>query len=202
MLRDRLMADLQTAYDRLPQLCEPDQLAGRYREAMRAAERLPECSDDHQVRRPIGLLAMAVPACATLGVAIHVIHVLPRPGDGPLLDELLGAAEKNAVLALHRSHQALDLDGRARGYTADEWLPAIYDAAASLLGGARLDIEPPSLVVVAQDAVRWLSRAIVDVDEDAPGSAAAIVDALGRMLALQIFTDVTRTVTDRLDASE
>jgi hypothetical protein len=196
------MADLQTAYDRLQQLWEPDQLAGRYRDATRAAARLAECSDDHLVRRPIALLAIAVPACATLSVAIHVIHVLPRPGDAVLLNELLGTAEKNAVLALHRSHQALDLDGRARGYAADDWLPAIYDVAASLLEGARLDIEPPSLVVVAQDAVQWLSRAIIDVDEDTPDSAAAIVDALGRMLALHIFTEVARTVTDRLEPTE
>jgi hypothetical protein len=65
-------------------------------------------------------------------------------------------------------------------------------------GTARLTREPPSLVEQAQEAVRWLSRAIVDLDEDSPDAAAAIVDGLGRVFALHVFADVARTSTDQL----
>ena len=131
---------------------------------------------------------------AALSVA-HVIHVLPDPADPGLLDQLLGNAEKNAAVALHGCHQALELDGQAHDYSADEWLPAIYDIAAPLLEAARLNREPPSLVGQAQEAVSWLSRAIVDLDQDAPDVAAAIVDVLGRILALHVFADVARNAT-------
>ena len=50
--------------------------------------------------------------------------------------------------------------------------------------------EPPSLVEQAQEAVRWLSRAIIDLDHDAPDASSAIVDALGRVLALHVFAHV------------
>jgi hypothetical protein len=52
----------------------------------------------------------------------------------------------------------------------------------------------------AQEAVRWLSRAIVDLDHDAPDGAAAIVDAVWRTLALHVFADVARGPTDELSA--
>ena len=42
----------------------------------------------------------------------------------------------------------------------------------------------------AQDAIGWLSRAIVDLDHDAPDAAAAIADGLGQILALYVFADV------------
>ena len=57
---------------------------------------------------------------------------------------------------------------------------------------ACLSHEPPSLVELAQDAVRWLSRSIIELDQDAPDAAAAIVDGLGRILALHVFTQVAR----------
>ena len=109
-------------------------------------------------------------------------------------------AENNSAVALYRCHQALELDGQAHDYSADEWLPAVYDIAAPLLKAARLNREPPSLVEQAQEAVRWLSRAIVDLDQDAPDAAAAIADGLGRILALHVFADVARTPTDELSA--
>ena len=65
---------------------------------------------------------------------------------------------------------------------------------------ARLNREPPSLVEQAQEAVRWLSRAIIDLDEDSPDAAAALVDGLGRMLALHVFAEVAREPTDELTA--
>jgi hypothetical protein len=72
------------------------------------------------------------------------------------------------------------------------WLRAIYDIAAPIWEAARLDHEPPSIVERAHEAVRWLSQAIVDVDQDAPEATAAIVEALGRILALSVFADVAR----------
>ena len=82
---------------------------------------LPECDQDHLIRRPITMLATAVPACASLSVAIHVIHVLPITGAIALRDQLLRHAENNSAVALYRCHEALALDGQAHGYTAEEW---------------------------------------------------------------------------------
>jgi hypothetical protein len=66
----------------------------------------------------------------------------------------------------------------------------VYDLAATLLEAARPDREPPSLVEHAQEAVSWLSRAIIDLDREAPDAAAAIADGLGRILVLCVFADV------------
>ena len=65
----------------------------------------------------------------------------------------------------YRRHQRLD--GRAHDYSADGWLPGVYDIAASLLEAARPDRDPPSLVEHVQESVSWLSRAIIDLDQDA-----------------------------------
>ena len=147
------MSDLTAAYNRLARGWTHEGLAGRYRDAKRRGERLPECDQDHLIRRPIAMLACAVPACASLSVAIHVIHVLPPTGALPLRDQLLRNAENNSAVALYRCHQALELDGQAHDYRADEWLPAVYDTAAALLEAARPDREPPSLVQQTQDAI-------------------------------------------------
>ena len=96
-------------------------------------------------------------------------------------------------------HEALELDGQAHDYSANEWLPAVYDIAAPLLEAARLKREPPSLVEQAPEAVRWLSRAIVDLDEDSPDAAAALVDGLGHMLALHVFAGFAGKPTDELN---
>ena len=148
------MSDLTAAYDRLARGWTHEELAGRYRDAKRRGEQLPECDQDHLIRRPIAMLASAVPACASLSVAIHVIHVLPATGALALRDQLLRNAENNSAVALYRCHQALELDGQAHDYSADEWLPAVYDIAAPLLEAARLNREPPSLVEQAQEAVQ------------------------------------------------
>jgi len=190
------MTELSAAYKQLARPWTHEQLAGRYRDAKRRGEQLPECDQDHLIRRPIAMLASAVPACATVSVAIHMIHVVPATGDPGLLHQLFDNAEKSSAIALHRCHEALELDGRAHDYSADEWLPAVYDIAAALLEAARLNREPPSLVEQAQEAVRWLSRAIVELDHDAQEAAAATADGLGRILALHVFADVARTPTD------
>ncbi len=184
------MSDLTAAYEQLARGWTHDQLAGQYHEAKRRGEQLPECDQDHLIRRPIGMLASAVPACASLSVAIHVIHVLPATGALALRDQLFRNAENTSAVALYRCHEALELDGHAHDYSADEWLPAVYDIAGPLLERAGLNREPPSLVEHAQDAVRWLSRAIIDLDEDSPDAATALVDGLGRILALNVFAGV------------
>ena len=116
------------------------------------------------------------------------------------MDQLLSNAEETGAVVLHRCHRALELDGRARGYTADESLPAVYDTAASLPQAAHLDREPTSFVAQAQEAVRWLSRAILDLDRDSPDAAAAIVEGLGQILALHVFAEVARKPTDDVSA--
>jgi hypothetical protein len=194
------MSDLTAAYDLLARPWTHEQLANHYSDANRRGEQLPECDRDHLIRRPIAMLASAVPACASLSVAIHVMHVLPATATVPLMDQLLRNAENNSAVALYRSHEALKLDGQRHDYGANEWLPAIYDIAAPLLETAQLHREPPSLVEQAQEALRWLSRAIVDLDEDSPDAAAALVDGLGRMLALHVFAEVAREPKDELNA--
>ena len=78
MLPDQLMSDLTAAYHRLARGWTHEHLANHYSDAKRRAEQLPERDQDHLTRRrPIAMLASAVPACASLSVAIHVIHVLP-----------------------------------------------------------------------------------------------------------------------------
>jgi hypothetical protein len=193
------MTDLSATYDRLARRWTPEQLADHYHRAKRRGDELPECDQDHLIRRPIAMLATAVPACATLSVAIHMIHVMPATGDPGLVDQLFDNAEKSSAIALHRCHQALELDGAAHGHSADVWLPTVYDIAAPLLGQARLHREPPSVVEHAQEAVRWLSQAIINLDEDAADTSNTIGDALGRLLAVCTFADVTRNRIQSVD---
>ena len=181
------MSDLTSAYRRLARPWAPHELAEYYDAATRGAKPAPQREPDSQIHRPVAMLATAIPPCSSLSVAINVIHVLPATADTALLDRLLEHAETSSALALQNCHHALELDGRTHDYTADEWLPAIYDIAAALLEAANLDREPPSLVEHAEQAVSWLSRAIVDLDQDAPDAAAAIVDGLGRILTLHMF---------------
>jgi hypothetical protein len=196
MLHDRPMAHLRTAYDRLPQLREPERLAGHYRDALRAAEGLVERREEHPVTSPIARLATAVPPCDSVNVAIHLIHALPADAGSELANELLGSAARWNALALSHCHRALELDGQAHGYTADEWLPGIIETAAALLDGADPGREPPALVGHAQDAVRWLSQAIVELDRDGPDAAAAIVDGLARLLSVEVFITAARQPGD------
>jgi hypothetical protein len=192
------MTDLSATYDRLARRWTHEQLSESYHRARRRGEQLPACDQDHLMLRPIAMLATAVPACATLSVAIHVIHVMPPTGDPGLVHQLFDNAEKTSAIALHRCHHALELDGRSHDYSADEWLPAVYDIAAPLLEVARLHRDPPSIVEHAQDAVSWLSRAVINLAEDGPDASAAIADSLARLLTLCMFADIGRSqVGDR-----
>ena len=93
---------------------------------------------------------------------------------------------------MHRCHLALELDGRRRGYTAEEWLPVAYEVTASALADARLDREPPSVIEHAQQAGRWTVNAIDNLDQDAAGVPDAIADALARLVVLSLFADAAR----------
>jgi hypothetical protein len=181
------MSDLGAAYEHIARAWTREQLADRYRAATSRGAQESELDQDHLISRPISVLAAAIPACDALAIAIHVIHVLPDTTDPQLRDKLLGTAEVDSAIALHRCHRALELDGRANDYRAEDWLPAVCDGAAELLEGARLDCERPSIVETSQAAVRWLSRAIVDLDRVAHDATAAMVDGSAHILALHVF---------------
>jgi hypothetical protein len=175
--------DLSQTYQHLRRPLTHGELANRYAAANRHGGLLLSEAPDTATDRPIALLATAIPTAATLSVAIHLLHALPAGIQGKLREELLDTTETNAADTLHRCHRTLELDGLGHGYTADEWLPAIYDIAESLLESSRLDQEPPSLVQHAQDAVRWLSASIACIDEDSRETTAALTDTLARSLA-------------------
>jgi hypothetical protein len=191
--------DLDATYGQLARPWTHEQLAAHYREANRRGERMPGRDQDDASAGPIALLASAIPQSASLSVAVHVLHVLPSTTGGDLAPQLLGTIDENAAAALHLGHRALELDGRAHDYTAEEWLPAVYDIAALLLEEARLHREPPSVVEHVQEAVRWLARAIINLDQDAPDTSAAIADGLGRLLALCVFADAALSRAGALD---
>jgi hypothetical protein len=180
--------DLGDTYARLAHPWPREQLAARYEEAERSGERRRKPAPD-DLPRPIALLATAIPASATLSVAIHVLHTLPKPANDDLAEQLLTTAETNAADALHRCHRAFELDGAAHDYTTDDWLPVICEIAAPLLESSRLDQEPPSVVEYTQDAVRWLSSAVAKLDSDSPEAPAALADALARLLIVYVFAD-------------
>jgi hypothetical protein len=184
------MSPVRAIYEKIARPWTHEELAKRFEGARRHAE-APSSSDcDDRVQTPVAILASAVPALAAVSVAIHVIHALPATSDRGLLDDLLLNVEKNADVALRRMHRALERDGLTHGYTTAEYLQAVYEIAAGLLESARFDREPPSLVEEATAAVGWLSQAIIDVDRDALDTTAAIVDGLGRALALEAFAAV------------
>jgi len=173
------MLDLEATYR---------QLAAYYLEANRRGEQLREGHRDAAIRGPIAMLATSIPQSASLSVAVHVLHVLPSTAD-ELAAQLIATIDDDAAAVLHVCHRALELDGQAHQYSAAEWIPAVYDTAAPLLQQARLRREPPSIVGSVQEAVRWLAGAIINLDQDAPDTAAAIADVLGHLLALRVFAD-------------
>lgn len=184
--------DLAQTYRDLSRSWTHEELAVHYTAANRRGEQLLSEATHTAPQRPIALLATAIPSAATLSVAIHLLHALPPGVRGTLAGELLDRAETNAADALRRCHRALELDGHAHGYIADEWLPVIYDAATPLLESSRLDQEPPSLVRQTQEAVRWLSSSIACLDEDRREAPAALTDTLARLLVVCVFADTAR----------
>jgi len=183
----RAVNDLGDIYRRLPSEGTLEQLAARYRSAQRDGAQLAD-RPGPALTLPIPALARAIPAAATASTAIHTLHALPDL-EGALPEQLLEIARRNAVDALHRCHRALELDGADHGYTAEEWLPVLYDIARSLLQSARSDSEPPSLVQATQDAIGWLSRSIAELDEGSEEAPSSLAETLARLLAVWIFTD-------------
>jgi hypothetical protein len=125
-----------------------------------------------------------------------MLHALPRKAEGQLPDQLLDTAERNAADALHRCHRALELDGVAHRYKVEEWLPTVYDIAAPILESARSDRETPTIVRDAQDAISWLSRAIVELDEDSEEVPTTLAETLARLLTIVVFTRLARSVDE------
>jgi hypothetical protein len=191
MLPGRVI-DLAQAYRDLGRPWTHEELAARYAAAKRRGEQLLSETTAIALQRPIALLATAIPSADTLSVAIHLVHALPDGAHAKLAGGLLDTAETNAADALRRCHRALELDGHAHGYTAEEWLPVIYDAAAPLLESSRPDQEPPSLVRQTQEAVHWLSSSIACLDEDSPDAPAALADTLARLLVVYVFAGTAR----------
>ena len=182
------MNDLDDIYRRLAIPRTQQDLADDYRAALRhggisAAGSAPEHA------RPIPLLAAAIPPSATVNTAIHTLHGLPNDVEAELPDQLLEIAQRNVAGALHRCQQALELDGADHGYTADEWIPIMYDIAGPLLQSARLDIEPPTVVQATQESISWLSRAITELDQSSEEAPASLSETLARLLAVWIFTN-------------
>jgi hypothetical protein len=185
------VSDLDDIYRRLAIPLTNQQLAAHYRTAEGHGATVVEAGDQ-QTPRPISLLATAIPPSATVSVAIHVLHALPSSASRGLPDQLLDNLERNAADALRRCHCALDADGAARGYTLEEWLPTVFDIAGPLLESARPDAEPPTAVGAAQDAIIWLSRAFVELDEDSTEAPGALAEALARLLIVWVFATLAR----------
>ena len=180
------MIDLDATYKRLARPWTHDQLAAYYHEANRDGAQTAR--DMLEIRdRPISLLASAIPASTNLSVAIHTAHVLPAGARDQLVQQLVETSGENAAHVLHRSHLALELDGEAHGYLPGDWLPLVYEIAAPILESAHLDQEPPSIVQYAQEAVRWLASAIIDLDQDSPETSAALAEVLARLLVIFVF---------------
>jgi hypothetical protein len=179
------MIDLDDTYRRLAQPWTHEQLAARYQNAERRGDQLTASGCENE-SRPLPLLATAIPPSATMSVAIHVLHALPDVR-GDLPRQLLDTTEKNAAEALRRCHRALELDGEARGYSAEEWLPVVYDIAGPLLQSASRLEEPPTVVMQAQEAISCLSRVLVELDQDSPEAPSALAEALGRLLTVWVF---------------
>jgi hypothetical protein len=45
------------------------------------------------------------------------------------------------------------------------------------------------MVREAQDAISWLSRTLIELDQDGPETANALSEALARLLALSVFAE-------------
>ena len=182
------MNDLDDIYGRLAVPRTQQDLAEDYRAALRQAG-ISAVGSAPELTRPIPLLASALPPSATVNTAIHTLHALPNEVEGELPGQLLKIAQRNVADALRCCHDALELDGADHGYTADEWIPIVYDIAGPLLQSARLDIEPPTVVQATQEAISWLSRAIAEFDEGSEEAPPSLAETLARLLAVWTFTN-------------
>jgi hypothetical protein len=179
---------LDDIYRRLSADATLHQLAGHYRTALRHGAS-SAAGPGFELARPILLLAAAIPPCATAGTAITMLHAVPSEVDDDLPEQLVDIPRRNVAVALYRCHRTLELDGANRGYTIDEWLPAVYDIAGPLLQSARPDTEQPTLVQATQGAISWLSRAIADLDQGSDETSTSLAETLACLLGVWTFTD-------------
>jgi hypothetical protein len=189
--------DLDDIYGRLATPRTEHDLADDYRAALRQGG-ISAVGTGPELARPIPLLALAIPATATINTAIHTLHALPDDVERELPGQLLEITQRNVVEALGYCHRALELDGADHRYEAEEWLPTVYDIAGSLLQSARRDTEPPTLVQITQEAISWLSRAIAELDEGSEEVPPSLAETVARLLAVWTFTDAA--VRDRPSA--
>jgi hypothetical protein len=190
MLRTIPVIDLNHTYRELATTRTQDELEARYRDAgRRGAEPREETGG------ALSLVATAIPPSATTSVAIHILHALPENAPGEPRQQLLTTATRNAGSALRRCHLALERDGAAHRYRAEEWLPVITDTASRLLQSARLDEDPPTIVHQAQQTIAWLSRAVIELHEDSTDTSTSLSEALARLLVLWIFLELARKPT-------
>src|SRR5437763_17061195 len=122
----QLVIDLEEISARLARRWTPEQLAVSFCDAS-ISERETRVSREPRARL-VAVLATAIPPAATLNVALHTLHLLPQGTATSASQEwefndLLETAANDAADALHR--RALELDGAAHGYNADEWLGTI-----------------------------------------------------------------------------
>jgi len=142
------------------------------------------------------VLASAIPSLTSLAIATHALHLLPRARDrGELAATeaaLLRTIDQTASRCLRCCHLALAADGHARGYSADEYLPVVYDLARLVLEELSADDDPDERTIVglSQDAGRWVAAAIDALDRDDSTVTDALADALARLLVINLFAEL------------
>ena len=186
------MGDLDEIYERLARTWPSDELAGRYRGAERRRVRLKDLGGDSD--RALDMVAAAYPPAATVSVALYVLHMLRDGAQRDLALRLIGSADQNAATGLRHCQLALELDGAAHSYTAEEWRPVICDIAGEILNSARLNEEPPTLVGESQKVIGWLSRAVVELAGESAEAPNTLSEILGRLLALCVFAETARDI--------
>jgi hypothetical protein len=68
----------------------------------------------------------------------------------------------------------------------------VFDIAGPVMQGARLDADPPTLVREAQQVISWLSRALVELDQDSTEIPSALAELLARYLVTWVFAALAR----------
>jgi hypothetical protein len=126
------MNDLDEIYKLLARDWPSEELADRYASAQDHGSRGIK-NPPPAVARPVSMVASALPPAATLDVAVYVLHMLGATTHGDLAHRLVDNAKQSAAAALHRCHRALELDGAAHSYTAEEWQPVVCDRASAAL---------------------------------------------------------------------
>ena len=194
---DQRVIDLEDTYRRLAHPWSTDQLAAHYGDAdERGAQGL-----SREPRRPHSTNRAPrnrdPPRRDPERRDPHASRTSSRAREAPLGPELVDTAEKNAADALRRCHRALELDGAARGYTTDEFLPIVYDTAGVLLESADPTRSHQRSCVQTQEAISWLSRAVVELDQDSAEASTALTDTLARLFTVWVFAEAAGDGGDR-----